>query len=98
MSDANDTTDPAPKGHWPKGKPRNLPAGRVAAAKGIVRLLRVAVERPWRHPTLGVLSYRVVGAQLGVDGRTVHRWCGGERMPPLWALDEIKVLLAAFKE
>jgi hypothetical protein len=89
---------PKTKGHWPKGKSRKLPAARVATARTLLDVLRRAIARPYHHPTLGPLSYRVAAAFIGCDPKTVHRWCKGERLPAEWALAKIRELVRNFKD
>jgi hypothetical protein len=78
-------------------------AAAAAARQGLkhcslVDTLRHAIARPWRHPKLGVLSYAVVGQHLGVDKKTVHRWCHGARLPAPWALDLIRQLVKEYRD
>jgi hypothetical protein len=91
------TADSPQKGHWPKGKSRNLDPSRVAQARTLVDLLRRAIGAGWRHPALGVLTGRGVAAHLQVDGKTVHKWLTGKNLPPLWALGELRTLLREYR-
>jgi hypothetical protein len=89
--------EPKTKGHWPKGKSRNIDPARTAAARNLADLLRRAITQGWRHPTIGVLSYRVVGEHLKVDHKTVHKWAKGVNLPPLWAVDELRIMLHEYR-
>lgn len=91
------TDQPPGKGHWRKGRSRNLDPAQIAMARALTELLAAAIDRPWRHPTLGTLSYRVVAAHLGVDHSTVRRWCKSVDRPPAWALPRLRGLLKEFQ-
>ena len=96
MSESESAEVPSTKGHWRKGRSRNLDPTRVAQGRVLTDLLRRAVERGWRHPSLGVLSLRVVGRHLGDDHSTVSKWCRGVNLPPRWAMDKLRLLLQSF--
>lgn len=84
------------KGHWRKGRSRNLDPTRVAQGRVLADLLRRAITQGWRHPALGPLSTRVVGAAFDVDHSTVAKWCRGDNLP-LWALDRLRELLREYQ-
>lgn len=85
------------RGHWRRGRSRNLDPAQLAVARTLTELLRRAIEQGWRHPTMGPLSYRIVAAALKVDPKTVSKWCKAENRPPEWALGELRTLLRDFR-
>jgi hypothetical protein len=87
----------ATKGHWPKGKSRNLPPAKVGHGRKLADLLRRAIDAGHVHPTLGRLSLRVVAADLDCDHTAVWKWCRGARLPPERALERLRAILHNFK-
>jgi hypothetical protein len=89
--------DKPEKGHWPKGRSRNLDPHQLAQARTLVEALKRAITEGWRHPILGVLSLRVVATHLKLNHKTIHGWVQLKRWPPAWALDELRLLLKDFR-
>ena len=85
------------KGHWTKGRSRNLAANRVPIARNLVDALRRAIDACWRHPVHGVLTVTAVATLLKTNASTVHKWLRGLNLPPLWAVDQLRLLLRDFK-
>jgi len=64
-----------PRGHWPKGKPRNAPAADWDATRERLNSLLAVVVR-----TSGV-SRRALADYCGVGEYTIRRWLSGKHVP-----------------
>lgn len=67
------------KGHWPKGKPRNHPGIPDDDLNALLLKIRIICRHPDR--TGRGPSYTHLGRTLGVDQRTIRRWCLDGRKP-----------------
>src|SRR6266852_2663689 len=82
----------AKKGHWRKGKSRNLDPAQMGQARTLVEVLRRALDAGYKHPTVGVLSRSKVAARLKVSAKALNNWLALVDWPPDWALDELRIL------
>ncbi|WP_397570682.1 hypothetical protein [Schlesneria sp. T3-172] len=64
-----------PKGHWPKGKRRNVESPEWSATRELlVQILR-------DHPAPMIRSASAIAAVVGVSPKSVGRWLKGEDLP-----------------
>ena len=96
MSDPQPDPIPA-RGHWPKGRSRNLAPRHAAQAKTLLDLLRRALDSRWRHPLHGALTGAGVAALLDEDRSTLHKWLSGKRLPPLRIVTALRDLLKEYR-
>jgi hypothetical protein len=87
---------PVPKGHWPKGKRRNVP-GCTAESLSALRLkvggvLEADSGSAIRRDPLA-WSRKSLAAWLGVSDRTLRRWLAGEDFPPAGHVTKLRVWL-----
>jgi hypothetical protein len=88
---------PSAKGHWPKGKSRNLSPRLESQARTLIDLLRRAIDSGWRHQDHGALSNAKVAEILGEDRSTVHKWLTGKRLPPPRIVDALRQILKDYR-
>lgn len=80
------------RGHWPAGRPRNVPGVNRRELAGLLTRLRRLVEE--RSPDV---SYAGAAREAGVDPRTVRRWVQGLRTPPAEGVMAVRRYLARWE-
>lgn len=76
---------PTTKGHWAKGKRRNIPRGWS--------LLQERLREVIKHR----LSARQVASRIGVSDRTLRRWLSNEDNPTEDNAEQIRAMLRLMK-